>query len=139
MARVVVLGGTGFVGPFVVQQLVARGDDVTLFHRGRNEPPLVSGAQHVHGEFAELAKHVPELSEREPEVVIDVSPGLGKGGHGILHFAGVAMRGVVLTSMDVYHAMAVLWGAEGDRQSMPVDEESALRDCPSPDLTSDLE
>lgn len=133
------MGGTGFVGPFVVRQLIARGDDVTLFHRGRHEPQLVSGARHVHGDFAELATYVPELSEREPEVVIDVSPGRGKEGHGVLHFAGIATRGVVLTSMDVYRAMSVLWGAEGERQAMPVDEESELRDGPSLDLTPDFE
>jgi nucleoside-diphosphate-sugar epimerase len=133
------LGGTGFVGPFVVEQLLARGDDVTLFHQGRHEPPAVSGAHHVHGDFAELAQYVPELSEGKPDVVIDISPGRGKGGHGVLHFVGIASRGVVLTSMDVYRAMAVLWGVEDDRQAMPVDEESALRRDPSPDLTSEFE
>jgi nucleoside-diphosphate-sugar epimerase len=139
VARVLVLGGTGFVGPFVVQQLVARGDDVTLFHRGRHEPPLVSGARHVHGDFDRLAEHVQELAGRKPEVVVDVSPGIGKCGHGVLHFAGIAPRGVVLTSMDVYRAMAVLWEADGRRQAMPVDETSELRDGPSPDLTADLQ
>jgi nucleoside-diphosphate-sugar epimerase len=137
--RVVVLGGTGFVGPFVVEQLVARGDDVKLFHRGRHEPPHVAGARHVHGDFADVARYVPELAEHEPDVVIDVSPGIGKGGHGVLHFSGIAARGVVLTSMDVYRAMSVLWGAERRRQPMPVDEESALRNGPSPDLAADLD
>jgi len=112
---------------------------VTLFHRGLHEPPLASGALHVHGDFDRLAEHVHDLAEREPEVVVDVSPGIGKCGHGVLHFAGVASRGVVLTSMDVYRAMAVLWGADSRRQRMPVDEESALRDRPSPDLTADLQ
>jgi len=112
---------------------------VTLFHRGLREPPLASGAQHVHGEFDRLAEHVQELADRKPEVVVDVSPGIGKCGHGILHFAGVASRGVVLTSMDVYRAMAVLWGADSNRQAMPVDEDSELRDRPSPDLTADLQ
>jgi nucleoside-diphosphate-sugar epimerase len=133
---VVVLGGTGFVGPFIVSQLVERGDDVTLFHRGHREPPLTEGARHVHADFARLPEHVSDLATREPDVVIDVSPGLSKAGHGVLHFAGIAKRGVVLTSMDVYRAMSVLWGVEGagPPQSMPVTEESELRTQPSPDL-----
>lgn len=141
MSRVVVLGGTGFVGPFVVSQLVDRGDDVTLFHRGHREPPLTEGAEHVHGEFERLPGYLSDLSRRQPDVVIDVSPGLGKGGHGVLHFAGIAERGVVLTSMDVYRAMSVLWGVEGAgaAQPMPVTEDSELRSRPSPDLASDLE
>jgi nucleoside-diphosphate-sugar epimerase len=116
MSRVVVLGGTGFVGPFIVSQLVDRGDDVTLFHRGHNEPPLTAGAEHVHGEFERLSEYVADLSRRRPDVVIDVSPGLGKGGHGVLHFAGIAERGVVLTSMGVYRAMS---GHRGLRAAKP--------------------
>jgi nucleoside-diphosphate-sugar epimerase len=140
MSRVLVLGGTGFVGPFIVKQLVDRGDDVTLFHRGRQEPPLVSGARHIHGDFGQFSDHVKELAARHPDVVIDVSPGAGKCGHGVLHFAGVAGRAVVLTSMDVYRAMAVIWGVEGtDRlQEMPVTEDADLRKGASPDLGADL-
>jgi nucleoside-diphosphate-sugar epimerase len=140
VARVLVLGGTGFVGPFIVRLLVERGDDVVLFHRGHREPQLTAGADHLHGEFEVLRDYVPELARRRPEAVIDVSPGLGKGGHGVLHFAGIAARGVVLTSMDVYRAMNVLWGVEdaGPVQPMPVTEDSELRSGPSPDLGSDL-
>jgi nucleoside-diphosphate-sugar epimerase len=141
VSRVLVLGGTGFVGPFVVQRLVERGHEVTLFHRGRHEPAHSSGAEHVHAEFAQLRAYVPELAKHEPDVVLDVSPGLGKSGHGVLHFAGIARRGVVLTSLDVYRAMSVLWGVEGagEVQPMPVTEDSELRAQPSPDLTADLD
>lgn len=135
------LGGTGFVGPYVVKQLVDRGAQVTLFHRGQREPPDVAGADHVHGDFEQFGDHVAELAAREPEVVIDVSPGIGKSGHGILHFLGVARRGVVLTSMDVYRAMSVLWQVKGagDVQEMPVTEDGELRTGRSPDLTPDFE
>lgn len=36
--RVLVLGGTGFIGPFLVKQAVARGHDVTTFNRGKSDP-----------------------------------------------------------------------------------------------------
>jgi nucleoside-diphosphate-sugar epimerase len=138
MARILVLGGTGFVGPFIVRQLLEEGHNVTVFHRGHREPPGTERAQHVHGEFANLPAYVSRLSQHTPEVVIDVSPGIGKSGHGVLHFAGVAERGIVLTSMDVYRAMQVLWGVSSQLQPMPVTEDSALRDEPSPDLPPDL-
>jgi len=140
MSRVVVLGGTGFVGPFIVSQLVDRGEEVTLFHRGHREPPLTAGATHIHGDFDRLPDYISALSRRQLDVVIDVSPGRAKGGHGVLHFAGIAERGVVLTSMDVYRAMSVLWAvdAAGPPQPMPVTEDSELRSQASPDRTADL-
>lgn len=134
------LGGTGFVGPFVVKQLVEQGCEVTVFHRGRHEPALTAGAKHVHGEFARLPDHLPTLTRRALDVVVDVNPGLAKAGHGVLHFAGIARRGVVLTSMDVYRAMSVLWGVDaGPPQQMPVTEESELRSQPSPDLGANVD
>ena len=41
--RILVLGGTRFLGPPVVRQLIERGHDVTMFHRGTREPSLLSG------------------------------------------------------------------------------------------------
>ena len=38
--RVLVLGGTGFLGPHVVRALVERGHQLTLFTRGRSEPTM---------------------------------------------------------------------------------------------------
>ena len=41
--RILMIGGTRFSGKQVVQQAVARGHDVTVFHRGRTNPGLFSG------------------------------------------------------------------------------------------------
>lgn len=38
--RVLVLGGTGFIGPHLVRALLARGHQPTLFNRGRTRPRL---------------------------------------------------------------------------------------------------
>ena len=38
MARVLVIGGTLFIGRALVDQLLARGEDVTVLHRGRGTP-----------------------------------------------------------------------------------------------------
>lgn len=48
--RVLVIGGTQFVGRAVVEAFVARGDDVTLFHRGRTNPDLFADATHIIGD-----------------------------------------------------------------------------------------
>lgn len=38
--RLLVLGGTGFIGPHMVREALARGHDVTLFNRGRTNDDL---------------------------------------------------------------------------------------------------
>lgn len=48
--RVLVVGGTQFVGRHVVELLLARGDEVTLFHRGRTNPGLFPEAEHRFGD-----------------------------------------------------------------------------------------
>jgi len=48
--KVLVLGGTQFVGRHIVEAALARGHDVTLFHRGRTNPGLFPGAQEVLGD-----------------------------------------------------------------------------------------
>ena len=47
--RLLVLGGTKFVGRAVVEEALARGHDVTLFNRGRTNPELFPDAEHLVG------------------------------------------------------------------------------------------
>ena len=48
--RLLVLGGTQFVGRHMVDAALARGDEVTIFHRGKTNPRLFSEAEHVLGD-----------------------------------------------------------------------------------------
>jgi nucleoside-diphosphate-sugar epimerase len=45
-----VVGGTGPTGPFLVDGLLQRGFDVTIFHRGRHEPSGLPPVRHIHGD-----------------------------------------------------------------------------------------
>ena len=126
------------MGPHVVRHLVDRGHEVTIFHRGETEAELPSSVRHVHGDFSDLKERLPELSEPAPDVVIDMVPYIAKsGGHGVLQFTGIARRGLVLTSCDVYRAFARLWRSEpGEPDPLPLAEESPLRAKSAPDRGS---
>ncbi len=50
--RVLILGGTVFLGRHVVEALLARGHDVTLFHRGKRGRELFPGVERVLGDRA---------------------------------------------------------------------------------------
>ncbi len=49
--RILILGGTGFIGPAMAELAVARGHHVTLFNRGRREKYVGStdGTEHLYG------------------------------------------------------------------------------------------
>jgi nucleoside-diphosphate-sugar epimerase len=131
----VVLGGTRFIGPHLVRQLADGGHEVTVFHRGETEAELPSSVRHVHGDFRDLEQRLPELRDPVPDAVIDMVPFIAKsGGHGVLHFNGIARRGLVLTSCDVYRAFGRLWRSEpGPPDPLPLTEESPLRRKAAPD------
>src|SRR5213594_354358 len=71
--RVLVLGGTGFIGPDVVRDLVERGHEVTLFHRGESEPELPP-LRHIHGDRERLGESRDAFIALHPEVVLDMRP-----------------------------------------------------------------
>jgi 2'-hydroxyisoflavone reductase len=48
--RILILGGTGFVGRHIAELCLARGHALTLFHRGRSNPGILPGAEHVIGD-----------------------------------------------------------------------------------------
>jgi nucleoside-diphosphate-sugar epimerase len=68
--RVLVLGGTVFLGRHVTAEALRRGHEVTLFHRGRHGAELFGEAEHVLGDRAgDLAG----LRGREWDAAIDTS------------------------------------------------------------------
>ncbi|MFC7546658.1 NAD-dependent epimerase/dehydratase family protein [Plantactinospora sp. GCM10030261] len=64
--RMLMLGGTGFVGPAIVTGALARGWEVTTFHRGRNAPP--PGARSLLGD---RTGDLSALATGEWDVVVD--------------------------------------------------------------------
>ena len=72
--RILVLGGTGFIGPHQVRYAVARGHTVTLFNRGRTNPGLfkgMSGIEERVGDRAPNPGNYDALKSGEWDVVID--------------------------------------------------------------------
>lgn len=48
--RLLILGGTGFIGPHMVRYAVERGHEVTIFTRGRTEADLPDGVEELVGD-----------------------------------------------------------------------------------------
>ena len=69
--RVLIMGGTGFIGPHMVRHLVAVGHEVTLFNRGKTNPHLFTELETIKGD--RLTDDVKKLGNRQWDVVIDNS------------------------------------------------------------------
>ncbi|MCX7556368.1 NAD-dependent epimerase/dehydratase family protein [Xanthomonadaceae bacterium JHOS43] len=68
--RILILGGTGFTGPFQVNYALARGHKVTLFNRGQRPSPEWPGeVEQLHGD--RNTGDLSALKDREWDVCID--------------------------------------------------------------------
>lgn len=125
--KVLVIGGTGFIGPHTVAHLQKSGHQVTVFHRGKS--PVPSGVQQIVGEHSRLSDCRPEFERQRFDVVIDFILSSGRQAQQLMDiFRGIAGRVVAVSSMDVYRAMGILQGTEtGPLQELPISEDSALR------------
>lgn len=68
--KILILGGTGFTGPFQVKYAVARGHQVTVFNRGQTHPGLLpAGVEQLVGD--RNTGQLDALKGRKWDVVID--------------------------------------------------------------------
>ncbi|MEP6692830.1 MAG: NAD-dependent epimerase/dehydratase family protein [Gemmatimonadaceae bacterium] len=67
--RILILGGTGFIGPHQVRYAISRGHKVTLFNRGKTNPGLFPDVEKLEGDRA--VNNYASLKGRDWDVVID--------------------------------------------------------------------
>src|SRR5512132_479510 len=67
--RILILGGTGFTGPYQVRYAVSRGHKVTTFNRGKTHPGELPGE--VEQLIGDRNGKLDALKNREWDVVID--------------------------------------------------------------------
>jgi len=72
--KILILGGTGFIGPHQVRYAVERGHSVSIFTRGRREPPLFKRAfEQVEQLVGDRESDLTDLEGRSWDAVIDKS------------------------------------------------------------------
>lgn len=127
--RVLIVGGTGFIGPYVVSRLLARGHEVALFHRGVSQLRISGDVVHINGARAELPSFTEQFRHFTPEVVLDTFAYSEQDARTTVEvFRRIARRLVVLSSMDVYRAYGRLLGTEpGPTEPVPLTEAAPLR------------
>jgi 2'-hydroxyisoflavone reductase len=118
--RLLVLGGTRFLGRAIVDEAVSRGYDVTTFTRGvsgHSRP----GAEALHGDRTRQEDLAP-LAQREWDAVIDTS---------VLAPAHVAASARLLAGQVGHYTYVSSISVYADRPGEPITEESPLVEVPA--------
>jgi 2'-hydroxyisoflavone reductase len=126
--NVLILGGTGFIGPEQVDALRARGHTVTLFNRGRRNPELFPDVEKLRGDRdPNKDQGLTALQGRKWDVVFDNSgyyPRMVKASAELL--APNCGQYVFVSSISVY----------ADNSTENADETAAVGTMPDPTLES---
>ncbi len=127
--RVLVIGGTGYLGPSIVQRLVEHGHTVQVFHRGETAAHLPLEVHHITGSRDRLYDFRDQFKNLHPDVVVDVIAATREQTQTLMEtFRGIAQRAVILSSGDVYLAYDVLFRkVTGPVQPTPLKETAELR------------
>ena len=128
--RILVIGGTRFMGPLVVRSLNDLGHEVIVFHRGRTPADLPSSVKEIVGNRRPLALFADELRRVEPDIVLDMIPVIEQDAQEVMStFRGIARRVVAISSQDVYRAFGRVNHKEsGPVEPGPISEDSPLRE-----------
>jgi UDP-glucose 4-epimerase len=125
--RVIVLGGTRFIGRAAVEELVRAGHFVLVAHRGETEPADFVEVQHLHSSRADLPSARAELERFQPDAALDCIALTRADAELAVSALPQGIRLVVLSSMDVYRAYGSLMAGR-HTEAVPLDESSPVRE-----------
>ncbi len=108
--RILIMGGTRFIGVALAKILVDRGHEVVLFNRGKKNPP-VEGISQIHGDRTDPAQLRDKLANEHFDVVFDnngrelndTQPLVDIFKDKVKHFIYVSSAGVYLKSDQMPH------------------------------------
>ncbi len=135
--RILVLGGTRYIGAHAVRQLAERGHEITLFNRGKSAsaaPVALPDLPLIEGDRGSLRDHAEQLRAVQAELVLDMRPISEADALAVVEvFSGHAGGLVAISSVDVYQAYDVMRelvkGSDPATglEPVPLTEQSALR------------
>ena len=118
--KILILGGTGFLGPPVVERALERGHTVTLFNRGKSNADLFPNVEKIRGD-RERGDLAGLTSDRRWDVVIDVwanDPAVV-----------VPMANLLAKRIDYYHFVSSI-AAYTEYSKIGMDETAPTRERP---------
>ncbi len=108
--RILIMGGTRFIGVYLTKVLLEQGHEVVLFNRG-NKPAPIAGVAQIHGDRKDAAQLKDKLASESFDVVFDnngreltdTQPLVEIFKDRVQHFIYVSSAGVYLKSHQMPH------------------------------------
>ena len=132
--RILLVGGNGFIGSPLMQELRGSGHQVAIFHRRADTGPagadvVRNDVVQIQGDRNRLSDYRNQFQRFSPDVIVDLILSSGEQARQLMMTVrDVAPRVIAISSMDVYRAWGVLHGVEpGPLDPLPLTEDSPLR------------
>ena len=108
--RILIMGGTRFIGVYLTKELVKQGHEVVLFNRG-NKPAPIEGIKQIHGDRKDATQLKEKLASENFEAIFDnngrelsdTQPLIEIFKDQLKHFVYVSSAGVYLKSGQMPH------------------------------------
>ncbi|MGH7738666.1 MAG: NAD-dependent epimerase/dehydratase family protein [bacterium] len=119
--KVLVIGGTGLISTAIVNQLAARGDDVTVVNRGVSEKRIPASVKTLVGNRWDYPAFEKLMEGREFDAVIDMVAFAPENAESVLRaFTGRVKQIVVCSTVCVYGGPMTQLPADTDEPHRPV-------------------
>jgi 2'-hydroxyisoflavone reductase len=119
--KILIMGGTGFLGPHVVETAKKRGHTLTLFNRGKTHPGLFPDIEQLHGD---RKSDMSALEGRKWDAVVDTSA----------YIPADVTRSTTLLAPNVGHYLLISTVSVYAKLDKPgLDESAPLATTPDPD------
>ena len=103
MARALVIGGTRNLGPSIVQALLERGYEISVFNRGRTPDDLPANVRRLQGDRSDPAQLRAAVAGQEFDLVVDTTLYTGAEAQAVVElFSARVGRFVFLSTGQVY-------------------------------------
>lgn len=129
--NVLIIGGTRFIGPYVVRRLLYLGHNVMVFSRNQSLQSLLDKIWHIWGDRDAIHSFRSAFMKFGPDVVLDMCAYTeAQAQQTIATLNGICPRIVVVSSMDVYRGWDRFFLKTGSSalEPAPFTENAPLRD-----------
>ena len=126
--KILIIGGTGFIGSYVTQMFVQSGHEVAIFHRNKVTSDASLNTIEIIGIRDKILNYRNEFLSFNPDLVIDIIPYTAQDIWGLkMAIKGVTENLLLLSSADVYKVYDTFHKNLSDIDNSLITETSELR------------